>query len=48
MENIIASSMENHILYYARVLKSKNPDLTMQECILVVIAYELNRIERKI
>lgn len=48
MENIIASSMENHILYYARVLKSENPDLTMQECILVVIAYELDRIEKRI
>lgn len=48
MENSINSYMENHILYHARVLKSENPDLTMQECILVVIAYKLDRIEKRI
>ena len=40
--------IEQSILKKARELKKKNSDLTMQECILAVIAYELDRIGRRV
>lgn len=40
--------IEQSILKKARELKKENSDLTMKECILAVIAYELDRIGRRV
>lgn len=52
VEDVIMSDwtvnfIESSVLKTARELKKKNPDLTMQECILAVLSYEIYVIKQR-